>query len=343
MHASAECFDFNQRERLLVCPVRQMGSRAKALLARPGFSGKALAVLSAAIYLVSEEGEILWLSQEGLAMHRRSMLASFRAKSICVGQTFLVQGPFLRFPEGVTIDLDRAKEWKPVAVRPNDAKPLTAVYSCARGLVETILKLGNAKGLGRMIPLISAPAHGKTHATSDADPLLIGARNPILNLAMACFNFDMTEVTRKGRELVGLGPGLTPSGDDFLGGLLFAAHSLKTAYPQEFNWGAELVADLIDWASTQTHPISHAILRDHAFGHGPEPLHDVVTSLLKGHDLGRAMEGVKRLLGIGDSSGWDILAGLLTGMLLVEGKVSARPALAPFSQGRIEDKNGGEQ
>jgi len=55
------------------------------------------------------------------------------------------------------------------------------------------------------------------------------------------------------------------------------------------------------------------------------------------------MEGVKRLLGIGDSSGWDILAGLLTGMLLVEGKVSARPALAPFSQGRIEDKNGGEQ
>jgi len=83
--------------------------------------------------------------------------------------------------------------------------------------------------------------------------------------------------------------------------------------------------DLVDWASTQTHPISHAILRDHAFGHGPEPLHDVVTSLLKGQDLGLTVEGAERLLGIGDTSGWDILAGMLTGMLLVEGKLSVLP------------------
>ena len=93
--------------------------------------------------------------------------------------------------------------------------------------------------------------------------------------------------------------------------------------------------DMIDWASTQTHPISHAILRDHAFGHGPEPLHDVVASLLKGQDLGCTIEGAKRLIAIGDTSGWDILAGMLTGMLLVEGKLSALPARSlSFEKGR---------
>ena len=70
----------------------------------------------------------------------------------------------------------------------------------------------------------------------------------------------MAEVAHKGRELVGLGPGLTPSGDDFLGGLLFAAHSLKTAYPEDFCWGQEVITDLMDWARMQTHSISHAVL-----------------------------------------------------------------------------------
>ncbi len=328
MQATAECFDFIKKERPFLCPAKQIGSRAKALLAQPGFSGKVLSVLSTTAYLVGGDGEVLWMSLEGLAMHRRCILASFRPRSICLGQNFFIDGPFLRFPEGITIDLDPATEWKPSGVGPEHPESLTVVKGCVRRLVQAVTKIGNAKGFGQMIPqmspqmspMTSSLVDGSKQAISNTDPLLARARNSILDLATACFNFDMTEVTRRGRELVGLGPGLTPSGDDFLGGLLFAARSLKTAYPQDFNWEDEPVMDMIDWASTQTHPISHAILRDHAFGHGPEPLHDVVTSLLKGQDLGLTIEGAERLLGIGDTSGWDILAGMLTGMLLVERK-----------------------
>ena len=303
---------------------------AKDLLATAGFSGKVLAVLPTTIYLVGGDGEILWMSQEGLTMHRRSILVSFWPGAICVGQGFFVQGPFLRFSEEVTIDLDPATEWKPSGIVLEQTQPIFVVNVCVRRLVEAVTKLGNAKGFGQIIPQIipmtSSLIEGNRQAISKADPLLAKARNSILDLATACFNFDMAEATRRGKELVGLGPGLTPSGDDFLGGLLFAAHSLKTAYPQDFNWEEEPVTDLIDWASAQTHPISQAILRDHASGHGPEPLHEVVTSLLNGQDLPRTMGGVKRLTGIGDTSGWDILAGTLAGMLLVEGKLSALPA-----------------
>jgi len=347
MRAPAECFYFKEKERPLLFPAKQIGSRAKVLLAHPGFSWKVLAVLSTTIYLVSGDGEILWMSQEGLAMHRRCILASFRSRFICVGQNFFVHGPFLRISEDATIDLDPATEWKPSGVGPKHAEPLTVINACTRRLLEAVTKLENAKGFGQMIPqmspqmipqmipMTSSLADGNQQPISNADPLLAKARNSILNLATACFNFDMTEVTRRGRELVGLGPGLTPSGDDFLGGLLFAAHSLKTAYPQHFNWEGEPVTDLIDWASTQTHPISHAILRDHAFGHGSEPLHEVVASLLNGRDLDCTMAGVTRLLQIGDSSGWDILAGMLTGLLLVDGKLSALSTRSlPLEKGR---------
>jgi hypothetical protein len=343
MRAAAEWFDFSEKERPLLCPAKQMGSRAKTLLALSGFSGKVLAVLSTTIYLVGGDGEILWMSQEGLPMHRRCILASFQSRSICVGEDFFVHGPFLRFSEGVTIDFDSATEWKPSGVGPKHTEPLAVVNACTRRLLEAVMKLGNPKGFGQMIPqmspqmipMTSALVDGNQQPISNADPLLAKARNSILDLATACFNFDMTEVARRGRELVGLGPGLTPSGDDFLGGLLFAAHSLKTAYPQDFNWEEGPVMDMIDWACTQTHPISHTILRDHAFGHGSEPLHEVVTSLFNGRDLDCTMAGVTRLLQIGDSSGWDILAGMLTGMLFVEGKLSALPAPSlPLENGR---------
>jgi len=342
MQAPAECFVFNEKERPLPCHAKQIGSTAKTLLAQPSFSGKVLAAFSTTIYLVSRGGEILWLSREGLAMHRRCILASFRPRFICVGQNFFVDGPFLQISNEVILDLDAATEWKPPDVGPKHPKPLTVVTACVRRLVEAVMKLGNAKGFGQMIPqlspqmspMTSSLVDGNKQTISNTDPLLARARNSILDLAMACLTFDMMEVAWRGRELVGLGPGLTPSGDDFLGGLLFAAHSLKTAYPQDFSWEEEPVIDLINWASTQTHPISHAILGDHAFGQGPEPLHDVVMSLLKGQDLGRTFKGARRLIEIGETSGWDILAGMLTGMLLVEGKLSALPARSlPFEKG----------
>jgi hypothetical protein len=321
MQTGAERFVLNEKERPLLCPAKQIGSRAKALLAQPGFSGKVLAVLSKSVYLAGEDGEILWLSREGLAMHRRSVLVSVWPGTICIGQNSFVHGPFLRISRGVTLDLDSATEWKPSAVGPEHAKPLNVLHACTRRLLEAVMTLGNAKGLGQMITLISSLVDGNKQAIPTTDPLLAKARNSILDLAMACLEFDIPEVARKSRDLVGLGPGLTPSGDDFLGGLLFATHSLKMTYPQDFNWEEGPVTELIHWASTETHPISHVILRDHALGHGPEPLHDVVASLLNGQDISCTMEGVEHLLGIGETSGWDILAGMLTGMFLVEGKL----------------------
>ncbi len=326
MQVPIEFFALGEKENPLLCDARQIGSRAGALLARPGFSGKVLAVLSKTVYLVSNDGEILWMSRDPLAMHRRCILASFRARSIRPGQTFFVDGPFLHFPEGKTIDLDPATEWEPSGVGPAHAEPLRVVRMCIRRLVKAVTSLEDPKGFGQRIPALSSLADGNEQAISNTDPLLARVQDSIFALAAACFNLDMEEVARKGRELIGLGPGLTPSGDDFLGGLLFAAHGLREAYPQDFNWKQEPVMNLIHWASTQTHPISHVILSDHACGHGPKPLHDVVASLLKGEDLDRTFEGTGRLLEIGETSGWDILAGMLTGMLLVEGKLGRLPA-----------------
>lgn len=299
---------------------RLVGAEARRLLT-PGFNGKVLALLSETIYLAGRGGDILWVAQEGLPAHRRCLLASFPSRSVCSGQRFYVHGPFLQIGEGPIIDLSRAEEWKPSAVGPEKAAPLGIVMDGVRRLLGTLQILDLGEGLGQAVLLISAVADDRDIPVFQNDSLAAQVASPILDMAKACIHRDLARLTLIGRELVGLGPGLTPSGDDFLGGLLFAARSLRYAYPEDFSWDEKPTSDLIAWARTQTHPIGHAILSDLALGHGPEPLHDLVTGLLRDEDWDDVMAALFRLLKIGHTSGGDILAGLLTGMLMVAGKV----------------------
>jgi hypothetical protein len=121
---------------------------------------------------------------------------------------------------------------------------------------------------------------------------------------------------KSGLRLVGLGPGLTPSGDDYLGGLLFTARYLRAAYPWEFRWDRGLILNFLGRARPLTNCLSYTILADLANGHGPEPLHELVSSLLQGGLKPHSLSGLQRLIQIGHSSGWDMLAGMMTAALL---------------------------
>ena len=301
------------------CQSQLVGAEARRLL-MPGFSGKALAVLSNTIYLIGERDEVLWVAREGSPLHRRCILTSLPLRSICPGQPFFMSGNNLHIGKGVLVELNQAIEWRPSTVGPGTAAPLPNVAAGLQRLSGILQVLDRVGGLGDSILLISAVGDGRAVPDFPGGSLVARAASSIQELARACIVEDIAQVALIGRELVGLGPGLTPSGDDFLGGLFFSVRSLKMAYPGEFCWGDEPIAELIAWARTRTHPISHVILNDLAHGHGPEPLHEMVSGLLRGEDLDRVMTRVIRLLNIGQTSGWDILAGVLTGMLMLKGK-----------------------
>jgi hypothetical protein len=269
-----------------IWPARLMGAKAGGLLAERGYSGKVLAVLPTAIYLLGDDGEIIWVALEELPLHRRCLLASIQPRMLTVGQGFFTQNGCLRIGPDAAIELDQAIEWEPSAVEPEQAESLPVVNGRLQRLLAVLPEPSKGAGLGQAIPLISAVAEGRSVTAFRLDSMLARALSPILDLARASLGQDMAGIASKGRELVGLGPGLTPSGDDFLGGLLFAAHSLKTAYPGDFCWEQEVLTDLMGWARMQTHSISHTVLCDLALGHGPEPLHDVSNLCLQARTSG---------------------------------------------------------
>ncbi|MCA1844276.1 MAG: DUF2877 domain-containing protein, partial [Actinobacteria bacterium] len=101
--------------------------------------------------------------------------------------------------------------------------------------------------------------------------------------------------------LGGLGPGLTPAGDDMLSGILFAFRALG---------GPTVEPALLAVAhSVRTNDLAAAILQSAAGGFHIEPVHDLVMAAAAG-DTGAAASAAAELAHFGSSSGADVAYGL---------------------------------
>jgi hypothetical protein len=105
--------------------------------------------------------------------------------------------------------------------------------------------------------------------------------------------------------LIGLGPGLTPSGDDFLGGLMIGLRTMN-----RIDLADRLARLVLPEARQATSAISYVHLACAARGVGSEVLHQTLAALAAWDplDVGPCLEGIGRM---GATSGWDALAGAL--------------------------------
>jgi len=103
--------------------------------------------------------------------------------------------------------------------------------------------------------------------------------------------------------LIGLGPGLTPSGDDFLVGALALLDAIR-----ERDAYTALTQAISDPLLGLTSPLSAAFLRAAAAGHVSEALHRAVSSVITGDAESAVVAAAK----IGHSSGWDMMVGVVT-------------------------------
>lgn len=106
-------------------------------------------------------------------------------------------------------------------------------------------------------------------------------------------------------HLAGLGPGLTPAGDDALAGILLAHRALLGP-------GAEphLLAAARSGVTTD---LSAALLAWAARGQAVEPVHDLLTALAAG-DWAGTVTAARGVASLGATSGADLLFGLRLGL-----------------------------
>jgi len=228
---------------------------------------------------------------EVCAVFRRSFYLRLGDRHACIGDPSLGRGPLNAlvsdFQEPslgqmVSVSTERSRSWEPPPFRSAAHPQLDALRACLDGHVPD-------EGLGCTIL-------GVHNALSvHAQPALEAIDRWLAGNALA------NDVA----QLIGLGPGLTPSGDDYLGGVLVGLRWLGRGAQADSLWRW-----LEPRLQARTSAISAAHLAAAASGQVHEALHDVLDDLSawQAPDLHPSLA---RLDAVGHTSGWDALAGIV--------------------------------
>ncbi len=271
-----------------------VGSRVRRLI-EAGREATVIAVFQRSLYLRDDEGRIACLGGMGLgAGPLNGLCTDWPESAVAPGTRTAWRARTLSVGD-LVIEAGAAADWRGARpagpVNPADVK---------QGLQR--LAALPARGLGRMIPTLIGDA-----SVAPADRFEAAAFAGIALLA-GWLRQPNDEPPAALEKLIGLGPGLTPAGDDALGGALIALRLFDRA-----GLADRLAHWLLPRARGATSDISFAHLEAAADGEGAAALHDTLAALA---DDDTALPGcVARLDRIGHSSGWDALAGSVAALL----------------------------
>lgn len=262
---------------------------------------RAFAVFERSLYAEDGEGRVFCLLHGDLELGPLHVLCggwpgALRAL-VPEGTVFRRTGASLHSP-GLAIDLSGAAPWRPAGYPAFDSARLRRGMA---GLRESLPGFVPENSLVAAILLESAAPSG------ESDPvgryLVEEVRRALADLAQWLCGVPGAPPGRM-VNLLGLGPGLTPTGDDVIAGSLLALHALGRR--TELSSLARALEPLI---AEKTNRISAAHLDAALRGQGAAPFHDCIRSLMSGGD---GLEGIlPRIARVGHSSGWDALVGIV--------------------------------
>jgi hypothetical protein len=298
-----------------VYKIRQVGEAAFDLLSGSQ-AGKVLASVTQAIYLVNERDELFWLAPETSPMHRRCLKVASPLLRMEAGAGFHVRDRRLVIETGQILDFGCAPVWKPPVLPEGEWAPVSRLGGLVQSAYRQLIAQKQPCGWGVLVPAILQTAGGPAEPDAAGNGFILpGKVWPTVNgILQACLAHDFCSVLQHASGLVGLGAGLTPSGDDFLGGLFFSIQLLRCAYPEITdvqNWN---VSDFILHCKLQTNLISFTLMKDNSDGAALEPFHCFANALLAGRPVDQSLPFANELVAVGHSTGWDLLTGFLVGM-----------------------------
>jgi hypothetical protein len=291
-------------------PILTAGGAALRALA-PARTLRVLAVFPRTVYWEGDGGALVCIGPPGMGAGPLNAIAAlpaglaWPAHGLRPGVQAAVEGGALCVGD-LRFDLSAARAWRPALL----AGPVAGSHLAA-GLARlraVWAERPRSDGLGPLIPPLAAGSADLPSDLPDAGPLATAAWRSIRALA-AWLGGRLGEPPEsppaETEELIGLGPGLTPSGDDCLAGVLIALHVL----------GAQALARCLgSWVLARAPHRTHRIALGHlvcaAGGEGAEALHETLMAISTpgSADLGRCLEALGR---VGHTSGWDALAGVV--------------------------------
>jgi hypothetical protein len=252
------------------------------------------------IDLVNQEGDVLSLVDQRIGNGPFSLVleAGQFPADIAVETSLLVFENGLWLGDWL-IDAENAEEWNPVPIWGTLRSPEQRMWVTSR-LRELLTQHAQEDSLARLVldPTANSPLPAR---------ILQAAEQNIPLLFNGLIENNGPNISEAAKKLAGLGPGLTPAGDDLL---LGAMYGLWATQGDDAALTAQRIANA---AVPRTHALSGAWLASGARGEAAEPWHELLDAV-SSREEARLETAVMRILPTGHTSGADALGGFL-GML----------------------------
>jgi len=179
-------------------------------------------------------------------------------------------------------------------------------------LEKFVAKNCRREGLGQLLSHIDEIAIGKISSTSNFNEIAKTVLPSLMNLFKAIRYESIDEIKKISRNLIGLGPGLSPSADDVLMGLMIALWWSTNSLGGDIGRVKKVNEAIISHANKTT-LLSQQLLRHAARGETNEAVEILLDGIFMGEseDIGVSAQ---RVLKIGETSGTDMMAGILLGL-----------------------------
>ena len=306
-------------------PVILAGGRAATLLRSP-LPGRVAYVFERSFYLANCRGELACVGEPSLGAGPLNALlggqnvdvgpASSWRRLLRPGHRYTSKCGEVWIGNGLVLCVRDASLWR--APHPARALDRRLLERHLRGLRRVAHQAAPKEGLGFLITENPPPEADSLRGAIAAQAVraVIPLSHWLAGQPVAGVSPEPAELIKAAYSqppaaaaaLLGLGPGLTPSGDDLICGLLLALHALArpAAAHALAHWALPL-------ARHRCSPLSAAHLSAAAEGEGASVLHELLEGL--GRDpTWRAEPHISALADHGHTSGWDALAGVWLAM-----------------------------
>jgi hypothetical protein len=279
-----------------------IGSTAQSTLAQ-NTRASVLGVTSRGIFLLAPSRQIIFLSYESYCGPLSVNLDRTAGQTLSAanGQNVIFQDAFLSFPDGGDlVSLVGAPTWQP----PQAANRMASIPESLALLKRITTSLHPDKSVAGLAPILNQ-LMGEPNLSPLPDDLQ-PAYASILELTHL-YEVSLEDGLQAISRLLGLGRGLTPSGDDFITGLLLILNRLPAG--ERFGkLGRPFNSLLIEMAYQKTTTLSANIIECAADGSADERLILPADGLIRADADPQACAAL--LESYGHSSGIDALTGM---------------------------------
>ncbi len=267
-----------------------------------------LGITSKGIFLLTENQRVLFITAEPFASSLTINLKKIpqALKDLAAGEPVTIGNGRIFFTSlGSTIDISRSQVWKPPR-RKTARRILNEVKERAILIAEHLsCNKVSSEMASLLLPILSIDE--RTTLTSHQQTQLEHIR-----AFRNAFHFgDLNAAMNAIIPFIGAGRGLTPSGDDFVCGLLLALNRWKSVLQTRIDL-YKFNRQIIDHTCKNTTTLSANLIEMAAYGQADERLIAMADYLMTGK--GEPTELVPKILSYGSSSGVDALVGMVSGL-----------------------------